>query len=400
MNAQAALVAGMVRHFRLMLTVGTVATLVACGGGGADPAPVPSATPPSITSHPVSQTVQDGQSATFSVSATGDAPLTYQWQRGGADVPWATGTTYTLGNAQMSNDGTFWTARVTNPAGSVVSAGATLSVQAAPASGTVTLFAGDVEQMGTSDGRGSVARFNRPQGLALDAAGNVLVADLLNHTIRKIQPDGLVSTLAGVPGVNGSANGIGGAARFQRPVGVAMGADGLLYVLDGWELFVPLTLAWHSIRTVSPQGQVETPYSWQMTLTPAGIAPGADGDAYATVRNRGVTLFSRGNPPVTLAGRDTGQLEGSGALVRDAAGNIYYSSGNSVQKRAIDGTVTLFAGSVAEAGSADVRDPMQDLPSATAVRSLLRTLPLMLPATSSCLIQATIQSARSRLGEL
>lgn len=343
---------GWVRYLQMASAVGFVAAVTACGGGGGggDPVPVPVA--PSITSQPVSQTVQAGQSASFSVAASGDAPLSYQWLRGGTDVPGATSTTYTVASAQVSDSGSVWTARATNPAGTVVSVSATLTVMAAPVVGTVTLLAGDLNQMGALDGQGNAARFNRPHGLALDPSGNVLVADLFNHTIRMIQPDGTVSTLAGMAGVNGTADGSGSAARFQRPIGLAMGGDGLVYVIDGWELF-PLTLRWHSIRTVTLQGQVGTAYS--TALSPAGIATGANGDVYGYAQN-GLTLFSRTNPPTVLASVSGGQFSGalfSGALARDASGNLYYLLGNSIQKRAPDGTTTTFAGSITELGSAD-----------------------------------------------
>ena len=60
-----------------------------------------------------------------------------------------------------------------------------------------------------NDGAGPAARFNQPQGLAVDGTGNVYVADTANGTIRKITPDGLVSTLAGTAGLSGSADGAG-----------------------------------------------------------------------------------------------------------------------------------------------------------------------------------------------
>ncbi|RZJ16141.1 MAG: hypothetical protein EOO54_17620, partial [Haliea sp.] len=158
------------------------AFLTACGGGGGGGEPPPTPAPPAITSQPISQTVQAGQSATFSVAAVGDGPLSYQWQRAGADVPGATSTSYTLANAQLDSNASVWTARVTNPAGSVLSTSATLSVLSAPVEGTVTLLAGDLTQSGALDGAGAAARFNQPQGLAVDASGKVLVADSLNHT--------------------------------------------------------------------------------------------------------------------------------------------------------------------------------------------------------------------------
>lgn len=84
--------------------------------------------PPSITTQPVTQTVAQGSSATFSVVATGTAPLTYQWRFNGANISGATGSSYTRSNAQPSHQGNY-SVVVANVAGSVTSASATLVVK-------------------------------------------------------------------------------------------------------------------------------------------------------------------------------------------------------------------------------------------------------------------------------
>ena len=104
---------------------------------------------------------------------------------------------------------------------------------------TVTTFAGIAgssgsENTGTDDeGNPVVAKFNRPKGVAVDASGNVYVADTDNHTIRKITPGKLVTTLAGEGSILGShQDGTGTAARFDGPTGVAVDSSGNLYVAD------------------------------------------------------------------------------------------------------------------------------------------------------------------------
>ena len=96
----------------------------------------------------------------------------------------------------------------------------------------VTTVAGRVGEYGDRDGPGAGARFNSPQGLAADSAGNVFIADRDNQTIRKISPDGTVSTLAGVAGSAGASDGKGPKALFFRPSGIAVDASGNVFVSD------------------------------------------------------------------------------------------------------------------------------------------------------------------------
>jgi len=85
---------------------------------------------------------------------------------------------------------------------------------------------------GSSDGAGGSARFNAPEGIAIDSVGNLYVADTNNCTIRKITSSGIVTTFAGVAGQVGSADGPGGSARFNGPYAVAVDSVGNVYVSD------------------------------------------------------------------------------------------------------------------------------------------------------------------------
>lgn len=95
--------------------------------------------------------------------------------------------------------------------------------------GEVTTFAGGT--MGYADGTGSAARFNQPYCITIDGAGNLYVGDRINHSIRKITTAGVVTTLAG-NGTSGDATGTGSAARFNEPIGIVSDAAGTLYVAD------------------------------------------------------------------------------------------------------------------------------------------------------------------------
>jgi sugar lactone lactonase YvrE len=96
--------------------------------------------------------------------------------------------------------------------------------------GMVSTLAGNIKK-GSKDGKGKAASFLHPDGLAVDRSGNVYVADVGNNKIRKITPDGLVSTVAGT-GTRGVENGPANAASFYRPFGVTIDKTGNLYVAD------------------------------------------------------------------------------------------------------------------------------------------------------------------------
>ena len=99
------------------------------------------------------------------------------------------------------------------------------------------------------DGTGSAARFNVPRAVAVDGSGNAYVADTDNHIIRKITPGGVVTTPAGTPGQTGGADATGSAARFFHPFGLAMDSATNLYIADSYN---------HTIRKMTPSNVVTT----------------------------------------------------------------------------------------------------------------------------------------------
>ncbi len=98
--------------------------------------------------------------------------------------------------------------------------------------GLVTTIAGTANVAGFADGDGSAARFGSLSGLAVDPSGNIYVSEPTNHTLRRITPAGRVSTIAGVVGTSGDVDGPGGLARFNFPTGLAVDANGAVYVAD------------------------------------------------------------------------------------------------------------------------------------------------------------------------
>ncbi len=240
--------------------------------------------------------------------------------------------------------------------------------------GVVTTVAGSPGVTGSADGTGSAALFNGPSGLAVDSSGTIYVADSGNNTIRKITSGGVVTTLAGSPGVTGSADGTGSAAQFNVPKGVALdNAHNVLYVVDGQN---------HTIRKITIPGAVVTTLAGQ-----AGNPGSADGTGSAAQFNtpRGVAVDSAGNVYVgdtfnrtirkidsagnvsTLAGLagHNGDADGTGSAARfgqprgvavDSAGNVYVGDSFNEMIRRITpaGIVTTLAGSAGNvSGSAD-----------------------------------------------
>ena len=189
------------------------------------------------------------------------------------------------------------------------------------AAGQVTTLAGRVDEWGSTDGAGGVARFNNPQGLAVSAAGNVYVADRDNQTIRKITPAGFVSTLAGSADSTGSSDGIGTAARFFRPSAVAVDASGNVFVADTRNF---------TLRKISPAGVVTTIAGRAPSIVDS--EPGyADGPARAA---------------------RFGFIEG---IAVDSAGNVYVADNSShvIRKLNTRGVVSTVAGQAYAMGSVD-----------------------------------------------
>lgn len=170
--------------------------------------------------------------------------------------------------------------------------------------GATGLFpiAGDVcgQCAGSQDGTGSKARFNGPQGITADAAGNLYVAESASATVRRISPDGAVTTLAGTRAAVGYADG-GAAARFNDPSRIVADGKGNVYVTDSGNSV---------IRRVAPDGTTTT-------IAGDGTCGSADGRGVAArfCRPRGIALDQHGNLWVA----DTGNH-----MLRriDASGNV------------------------------------------------------------------------------
>ena len=225
--------------------------------------------------------------------------------------------------------------------------------------GEVSTLAGG--EKGFADGQGSSARFDFPCGIAIDAAGNLYVTDD-NKRIRKVTQQGEVSTLAG-SGEYGFADGQGSAAQFANTIGIAIDATGNLYVTENYR-----------VRKITPKGKVSTLAGSEKGFAdgqgsaarfnnPNGIAIDSAGNLYvADTYNRRIRKITPKGEVSTLAGRESGFADGKGSVARfnalygiaiDTAGNLYVLEWGSslIRKVTKNGEVSTFAGG--EKGFAD-----------------------------------------------
>ena len=228
----------------------------------------------------------------------------------------------------------------------------------------VSTFAGLAGSNGSPNGTGSIARFTFPNALAVDSANNIYVADTGNHTIRKITPARVVSTFAGLAGSPGSANGTGSAARFNFPSGVAVdrAVTGNIYVSDTSNF---------TIRQITPAGVVTTlaglagvrggangTGSAARFLLPEGMTVDTGGNIYvADVDACTIRKIAPGGVVSTFAGSfaKAGSQNGTGSTARfnlpgdvavDSSNNLYVADSNNctIRKMTPAAAVTTLAG--------------------------------------------------------
>jgi len=224
----------------------------------------------------------------------------------------------------------------------------------------VTTFAGSTA--GYADGNGTQAKFNSPTGLTVDASGNVYVADLLNSKIRKITPDGTVSTIAGTTA--GYLDGAGADAKFNKPVDVALDVNGNIIVADYSNFKIRKIDSNGIVTTVagSTQGHADGPALSAMFYYPSALAIGQDGVIYVAEPDHLIRKIIPNGTVSTLAGNTiNGYIDGPGinaefdlpsGLAVDANNNVYVADYHNNTIRKIDkfGVVSSFVGGANEFG--------------------------------------------------
>lgn len=272
-------------------------------------------------------------------------------ERGSADgIGYAARFAFPIGIAIDSADDVYVTDKVNN------------TIRRIAQTGLVTTLAGTPGINGHADGVGTKASFSSPIGIATDKTGNVYVADSGNNIIRKITPAGVVTTIAGLAGAPGETDGIGAAARFSAPYGIATDGDGNLFVVE---------MSSNTLRKITPAGMVSTlagkagqPGHADGTGTdatfnaPHGVATDKAGNIYvADNGNNTIRKVTPAGVVTTIAGRagteDDPEFDGIGsaarfqeptALTTDHAGNVLVLEGDNVRQVSPMGAVTTVAG--------------------------------------------------------
>ncbi len=237
-------------------------------------------------------------------------------------------------------------------------------------SGQVTTIAGTAGQAGTANGLGAVARFRGPWALAVGADGVVYVADTENHAIRKISTSGEVTILAGSPGLGGIQDGTGTGARFYRPMGIAVDASGTVYVADTGNHTVRMITSAGVVTRVAGRasfaGYVDGGVSQSMLSSPMGLALAADGSVWVADSNNFVLRKLSAGILSTIAGvgRQSDLVNGQGSVARlrgpigltaDGEGSVYFSelSSQCIRKCTAGGLVSAWAGVPNSPGAVD-----------------------------------------------
>lgn len=216
--------------------------------------------------------------------------------------------------------------------------------------GQVTIFAGSpTETAGYINDTGTAAQFSFPQQMVSDGFGNLYVTDASNNAIRKITPSGVVTTFAGsLIGLSGFSNARGTAALFSYPDGMAIDASGNLFISD---------YSNNAIRKITPLGVVSTFYSTTSTFGPGGLCFDLSGNLIVAGQDIGqVIKISPAGVATILAGSTIGYSNGAAATAQfdipsdvrvDTAGNIYAADlqNNAIRKITPAGVVSTIAGS-------------------------------------------------------
>jgi sugar lactone lactonase YvrE len=243
------------------------------------------------------------------------------------------------------------------------------TIQQISPTGVVSLVAGSSGSGGSTDGTGASALFNQPGGIVINSSGVLFVADTGNSTIRKIAPGGVVTTFAGSAANKSYQDGTGTSAWFNSPVGIAVDAFGNLFVADSKNTVIRKITPTAAVTTFAGAAGVigstdsparfNAPFGLAVDFSTSNVYVGdSSNNTIRKITSFGITSTLAGLPLTT------GSADGTGNVARfnlpdgeatDTAGNVYIAdtASSTIRKMTPGGTVTTIAGQAGVQGLTD-----------------------------------------------
>jgi sugar lactone lactonase YvrE len=221
------------------------------------------------------------------------------------------------------------------------------SVRRISPQGDVTTIAGTLPVFASVDGVGQSARFSSPTGLAIDGTGTLYVADTGNNTIRKVSVNSNVTTLAGTSGPPSSQDGIGSAASLYSPTGLALDSTGNTYFTEGLARAVRKVSSSGAVSTITRYPVVSLNRFSRATGSLRSVAADQLGTLYVVDDDAGSSLRK-----LPLTGAETLVSCGAdcvpNAVATDSLGNIFVATRASIRRISPSGTNVVIAGDSAD----------------------------------------------------
>jgi sugar lactone lactonase YvrE len=345
---------------------------------------------PHITSTPSNPLVLIGGNAWLNVGVAGTGPLTFQWQRDGTNLPKGIITTVAgkSGSGFSGDNGAATNAALNSPVGAGADAAGNLfiadssnnRIRRVDADGVISTVAGNGNASYSGDGAAATnAALNNPAGVLVDAKGNLVIADTLNSRVRRVDDSGRIATLAGTNSAGSSGD--GGAAviaKLYRDSAMAADGAGNLYIADTYNSRIRKLDVNGIITTVAGNGTAGFSGDGGSAVSasvnfPFSVAVDGSGNLFiADTRNNRIRRVSRDGIISTVAGRGpsypgSGLYSGDGGpatnaylntprgVAVDPAGNLFIADAANNRVRAVDakGVITTVAGKSATGFSGD-----------------------------------------------
>ncbi len=278
---------------------------------------------PVITNQPASQLAAVGSSVSFSVGVTDTNPVTYTWQLNGTNLPGAILTVAGGGTGALGDNGKATNAFITNAYAIAVDSAGTLYIADTGnnrirkvTNGIISTIAGNGNPSYSGDkGAATSAALNNPSGVAVDGAGQVYIADTRNNRIRKIDTNGIITTIIGTGTAGYNGDGFAPAStEISSPMGLALDIATNIYFIDLGNQRVRRTFAGsvYTIEGTGTAGSADTGYTPVQLHNPTGVAVDFMGDVIIADWLNGRVIATSNSMTIDVAGKGGGGFAGDG----------------------------------------------------------------------------------------